>query len=209
MNSLNMLDNMDGITTIVSLSVITSAVVILLTRHDILNIDFALLIGVAGALIGFLVYNWHPSRMYMGDTGSQFIGFFLAAIGIKYFWNNEDIIVRVPSRQLVSVLVVFALPITDTLTVVINRISKGKSPFVGGKDHTTHHLGYLGYTDRQVALIFVILSLTTITVTYIIFHIIEHWSHVYTAIFSAYFLLIAGTLFYITRRNQGRMKDLK
>lgn len=204
MNSLNMLDNMDGITSIVSLSVILSAIIIIIYSYDVHNIDMTLLIGVAGALIGFLVYNWHPSKMYMGDTGSQFIGFFLAAMGIRYFWNNAYMEPQVPSRQLISVLIVFILPITDTATVVINRISSGKSPFVGGKDHTTHHLGYLGYTDRQVALIFSALSFLSVVTTYFMFHIIKTWSHLYTTLFFLYFLVVSGSLFYITKRNERR-----
>lgn len=206
MNSLNMLDNMDGITTIVSLSVIISAIIIIIYSYDVHNIDMTLLIGVAGALIGFLVYNWHPSKMYMGDTGSQFIGFFLAAMGIRYFWNNAHMEPQIPSRQLISVLIVFILPITDTLTVVINRISSGRSPFVGGKDHTTHHLSYLGYSDRQVALIFAALSFLSIVTTFFMFNAIDAWSHLYTILFFLYFLIISGSLFYITKRNERRKK---
>lgn len=209
MNSINMLDNMDGITTIVSLSVILSATLVLINHHDIYNIDFIILGGVAAALVGFLIYNWHPSKMYMGDTGSQFLGFFLAAIGIKYFWNTDPGFQHIPSRQLVSVLIVFLLPIADTTTVVINRISSGRSPFVGGRDHTTHHISYLGYNDREVALIFSLLSLLSVITTFFIYNRIEQWSHLYTALFSLYFLVIAGSLFFITRYNIKRKAGAK
>ncbi|MFM9026573.1 MAG: MraY family glycosyltransferase, partial [Bacteroidota bacterium] len=88
MNSLNMLDNMDAITTTVSISIILSALTMMIFGKDLSSVYFMILTGVMGALIGFLYFNWHPSKMYMGDTGSQFIGVFLAAIGIKYFWNS-------------------------------------------------------------------------------------------------------------------------
>lgn len=207
MNSINMLDNMDGITSVVSLSVILSAILVLIHHHDIQNIDLLVLVGVAAGLLGFLYYNWNPSKIYMGDTGSQFLGFFLAAIGIKYFWNTEQG-VHMPSRQFVSVLIVFILPIVDTTTVVVNRLSAGKSPFVGGKDHTTHNLSYLGYSDKQVAIIFSLLSALSIAITYFIYNTIERWSHLYTALFLLYFLVVAGTLFGITRYN-AKKKELR
>ena len=55
-----------------------------------------------------------------------------------------------PWRQICITLVVFILPLADTTTVTINRMAKGRSPFIGGKDHTTHHLSYAGLTDAHV-----------------------------------------------------------
>ncbi|MCC7232731.1 MAG: undecaprenyl/decaprenyl-phosphate alpha-N-acetylglucosaminyl 1-phosphate transferase [Bacteroidia bacterium] len=169
MNSLNMLDNMDAITTTVSISIILSAITVMIFHNEVESVYFMILTGVTAALVGFLYFNWHPSKMYMGDTGSQFLGVFLAGIGIKYLWNAEppsgDLI---SARNLLLPLIVFIMPLIDTTTVVINRISKGKSPFVGGKDHTTHALAYLGLSDRQVALVFWIMTLISLLLVVII-----------------------------------------
>ncbi len=163
MNSINMLDNMDGITSLVSSVILTFAIGYSIINGTALTPLPILALALLGALCGFLVYNWHPSRMFMGDTGSQFLGVFLAMIGIEYCWNITTINeINLPlSSVLKSILVVinvFVIPLTDTTTVVINRLSKGKSPFVGGKDHTTHHLFFNGVTEKRVAILFVLLT---------------------------------------------------
>ncbi|MBK6837721.1 MAG: undecaprenyl/decaprenyl-phosphate alpha-N-acetylglucosaminyl 1-phosphate transferase [Bacteroidetes bacterium] len=200
MNSLNMLDNMDAITTTVSISIILSALAVMAFHQEFGSVYFMILIGVMAALIGFLYFNWHPSKMYMGDTGSQFLGVFLAAIGIKYLWNAEppsgDLI---SARNLLLPLIVFLMPIIDTTTVVINRLMKGQSPFVGGKDHTTHALAYLGLSDRQVAMVFWFMTLLSLLLVVIIEKYLREWTHTYTAIFSVYVVLMFALFYYAAR----------
>ena len=84
MNSINMLDNMDGITTSVSIGVICTILFSLILSQNTDHLYFWVLLGTVAALLGFLYYNWNPSRMYMGDTGSQFLGALLAAVGIFF-----------------------------------------------------------------------------------------------------------------------------
>lgn len=160
MNSINMLDNMDGITTIVSI-VILCFVIFLNQKLNLILTPLPILsLGILGALLGFLIYNWHPSKMFMGDTGSQFLGCFLAVVGIDYCWNSFSLVnnlwhsVNPVMLGFVTVALVFLLPLTDTITVSINRIRKGKSPFIGGKDHTTHHLFFKGITEKRIAILF-------------------------------------------------------
>src|SRR5436189_3101464 len=76
MNSINMLDNMDGITTAVSIAVLSAGAMAMLTLGPMDPVYMVLMVGTMAALSGFLFFNWHPSRMYMGDTGSQFLGVF-------------------------------------------------------------------------------------------------------------------------------------
>ena len=160
MNSVNMLDNMDSITTIVSVIVLFFVISLNLNLNLILTPVPILSLGILGALLGFLVYNWHPAKMFMGDTGSQFLGAFLGVVGIDYCWNSFSLInnswfsVSPILLGFASVALVFILPLTDTITVSINRIRKGKSPFVGGKDHTTHHLFFKGITEKRIAILF-------------------------------------------------------
>jgi len=205
MNSINMLDNMDGITTSVSISVIIAVLYMLISRGEALSIYFITLLGVLAALLGFLYYNWNPSKMYMGDTGSQFLGVFLAAIGILYLWNGHaEPDFRIQTKQFIVALLVFIVPIIDTTTVTINRLLKGQSPFVGGKDHTTHHLSYLGLSDRQVALTFFGLSFMSVIFLVIIDKFIPRWEYLHFGLFLTYFLLLFGFLFGITRLNKAK-----
>lgn len=201
MNSINMLDNMDAITTSVSLGIVSSAVFIILLQQDYNSIYLMILLGVASALLGFLYYNWNPSKMYMGDTGSQFLGVFLAAIGIKYFWNFEDGNSElVFTKQGLTAVLIFIIPIIDTTTVVINRLRRGQSPMVGGKDHTTHNLSYLGLTDRHIALLFIFLSIVSLGVVVYIYKYAEEWNYAHIITISLYCLGLFSFLFYISRK---------
>jgi UDP-GlcNAc:undecaprenyl-phosphate GlcNAc-1-phosphate transferase len=202
MNSINMLDNMDAISSIVSISVIVSAIANILFINNYTNPDLYILIGVLAALLGFLWFNWHPSVIYMGDTGSQFLGAFLATMGIIYFWNRHDTgDVAIWSKQVITSVLVFSLPIIDTTTVVIKRLRNWKSPFSGGKDHTTHHISYLGFSDKQVALIFIAISAVTIILSFLAFNIIRHWSYFWIFLYGLYFLILFVVLFTIANKN--------
>jgi UDP-GlcNAc:undecaprenyl-phosphate GlcNAc-1-phosphate transferase len=208
MNSVNMLDNMDGITSSVSLIICSGAAFILAFNEQYQSIDMVLILGVISGIAGFLYYNWHPSRMYMGDSGSQFLGTFLAGIGITYFWNSPDYYGEaVPAKQVLVVALMFIIPLIDTTTVSINRLLKGKSPFVGGRDHTTHHLSYMGLSDRHVAILLIVISLITMACAVLIINNIETWTHLHTFLFSALFLVIGISLYSTTRISKPKPKS--
>lgn len=207
MNSVNMLDNMDAITTIVSINIVLGSILMIILHQDFENMHLIILVGVLSSLVAFLYYNWHPSKMYMGDTGSQFLGVFLAAMGVLYFWNDGYSVTNISQgKQIVTALLAFLLPITDTTIVVINRLSQKKSPFVGGKDHTTHSLAYVGLSDRSVAVVFAGLSFISLCLIYFINQYIIHWTHTYTIIFSIYFLGLFSFFFYISKKNKNKTK---
>lgn len=200
MNSVNMLDNMDGVTTTTSISIVLGCIGLLLLQGNVNGIHLAMLVGVLAALCGFLVFNWHPSRMYMGDTGSMFLGVFLAAMGIIYFWNAADYNREViQSKQFILAALMFIVPISDTATVTINRLLKGKSPFVGGKDHTTHHLSYFGFSDRGVALTLFGISFATCLLCVFVVNFIKEWTLLHFFGFTLYFLIIFAVLYVNTR----------
>jgi len=160
MNSINMLDNMDGISSIVSMLACAFMILVTLQENGPYSYMTILNLGVLGALCGFLFYNFHPSKMFMGDTGSQFLGLFLAVMGVDNCWNNPGAAQNelYPFSNILVVLLVFLLPLTDTTTVVINRLIRGSSPFVGGKDHTTHHLFFRGITEKRIAILYGLLG---------------------------------------------------
>lgn len=203
MNSINMLDNMDAVATVVSIAILAAGTMAMLATGAMDPVYVLLLVGTMAALCGFLFYNWNPSRMFMGDTGSQFLGVLIAFVGIRFFWNAQGPTgAWEPARQVLAPLIVFLLPIVDTTTVSINRIMRGRSPFVGGRDHTTHHLSYLGLSDGQVALTFIGLSLLNVFLAYTMFRFVTVWSNLHTAVFVSYALAVFGTLFTVTHRTR-------
>jgi UDP-GlcNAc:undecaprenyl-phosphate GlcNAc-1-phosphate transferase len=202
MNALNMLDNMDGITSTVSIFILFSCLGVIFLHRDFENVFLITMIGVCGALCGFLYYNWNPSKMFMGDTGSQFLGVFLAAMGIRYLWNtNTDATGFLDARSILLAVIVFLMPVVDTTTVVINRLLKGQSPFVGGRDHTTHALVYAGLSERRVAIIIGLLCFSSLSFAFIIVKFLTHWSHFYTVIFSLWIVLVFSIFYYLSRKN--------
>lgn len=207
MNSINMLDNMDAITTSTSIFILLAALICGLAMGHLDGFFTFSLIGVLSALVGFLYYNWHPSKMFMGDTGSQFLGVLLSVIGIKYFWNYQDIHgIAFSSQQLIIVMLAFIVPISDTSTVIINRLSRKQSPFVGGKDHTTHHLSYLGFSDQQVALILGGISLLSCIAIFFILNYIKAWTIGHFAFFLGWILVIFTLLFTTTKAKKARTR---
>ena len=204
MNSINMLDNMDAISTIVALFIFIGILAGNIIDNGFTTNINIIIIGMISALIGFLLYNWPPSKMYMGDTGSQFLGVLLAAFSITFLWNHKELNNdEIPTKQVCSVLVFFALPIIDTTTVFIKRILKGRSPFIGGKDHTTHHLSYLGLSEKKVALSFAVFSFISMILGLVCLYI-EKWTHLYTLLFVGYFLVLFAILFYIANINKDK-----
>ncbi|MDG2344272.1 MAG: MraY family glycosyltransferase, partial [Flavobacteriales bacterium] len=206
MNSINMLDNMDGITAITSLFILLTAILFLAINNDFKNYDFIVLLAVFASLIGFLFHNWNPSKMFMGDSGSQFLGLLIAAVGIKYFWNSTDFITNelITTKQIVMILIVFILPICDTTSVVINRLARKQSPFIGGKDHTTHHLSYLGFTDSQIAFIYLGVSFLSVIISISLYRFINDWSYLIALGFFIYFLGIFSVLYITTQQNKDK-----
>jgi len=203
MNSINMLDNMDAIATLVSICIISFAIFDRWLLNDFGNVYILILLGVLASLFAFLYFNWHPSKMFMGDTGSQFLGIILATVGIVCCWNTSDTHGKsIQTKQFLITALTFIIPLCDTIAVVINRILKGKSPFIGGKDHTTHHLFYNGVTERRIALLFFVISVLSLALNIIILKIGNEWDLTYFFIFSSWFILVFGILFYFTRKKR-------
>ncbi|MGB0933659.1 MAG: MraY family glycosyltransferase [Lishizhenia sp.] len=203
MNSLNMLDNMDGITATVSTTVLLTCLISSFILLDV-NTNFwtIILVSQIGALLGFLRFNVHPSKMFMGDTGSMFIGLFVGFYSIKGLWSTTITQDYFSWIHVIAPLIALSPAIIDTLTVVFNRLRKGQSPAIGGKDHTTHHLVYSGKTDKQVWYIFLAISILSSIVALFISYMNkkEYFSANYLGILFFVFL------FYWLYRNTIRYK---
>ncbi len=210
MNSLNMLDNMDGITGttvfFILLTCLLSAWIILPFNT---NIWILTLVSVLGAVLGFLKMNVHPSKLFMGDAGSQFIGLFVAFFGIKYLWNigiSNPMSVHPSWLGLAVVLVAFTPTAVDTLTVVINRLKSGKSPMVGGKDHTTHHLVYAGLTDLKVWLVFLLIGSLSSLLALAMINLITLETYYPIPFFVIYTIFVFGLLYKNTIKYKAPLK---
>jgi len=204
MNSINMLDNMDSISSIASLAVLMAcALVVGMSGGSDVTL---LLIGlaVAGALTGFLVYNWYPSKMYMGDSGSQFLGILLSALAIEFLWPYRDASGGFEIRQFVFPLLAFMIPIIDTTTVTFRRLATGQSPFVGGRDHTTHQVALYTGNDRMVAFLMGGISLVNLVVIILLMQYVGQWEFIYTVLIFIYFFLLLAFFQWFYSANKKR-----
>ena len=148
-NAINLIDGLDGLSTGVSLiSSLCLIIIFILNSSPIISIIFAT--ALAGSLLGFLPFNFNPARTFMGDTGSNFIGFTLGVISILGVAKTYTAII------LIAPLLVLALPIFDTSLAIIRRIIKTKSikgVFKADKEHTHHKLVKMGYSQKQAVFI--------------------------------------------------------
>ncbi len=182
MNSINMLDNMDGIVSSISLVIILTILFIINLQHNNEPFFYITGLGVVASLVGFLFYNWHPSKIYMGDTGSQFLGVFLAAMSILFIWNIRDVDGPfIQLKQFVIPMLIFIIPLIDTATVSIRRMARGQSPFVGGRDHITHHLALLGLPDGLVTAVYLFITICSCILGAVLLQS-SFKSHIFTSI---------------------------
>lgn len=207
MNSINMLDNMDGVTAGTTLFIFIGFILLACqgAEEGFNTLNMKILLGVSMSIIAFLRYNLHPSKMYMGDVGSQFIGVLLAAFAIKYVWNGQDFFaVELPTKQIAAIASLFIVPLSDTTTVFYKRIRRGDSPFKGGRDHTTHHLVYAGMSQKYVAPLYMMLTLIGVLVTYFIFKIPFEWSLWWFFGILLYNITVFSVLFYIANLHKDK-----
>ena len=171
MNSLNLLDNMDGITGITTIFILIACFSVnLLLSIDTNHLWNVMLLSVIGSLIGFLVYNHPPAKLFMGDSGSQYLGLIVAFFSIKFIFGAGSIANAIPLWQIIlGVIVCCSAPLIDTFTVFFNRLKRKSSPFIGGKDHTTHHLVYKGYSEKQVFYCFTLIGFISALFTFLLF----------------------------------------
>jgi UDP-GlcNAc:undecaprenyl-phosphate/decaprenyl-phosphate GlcNAc-1-phosphate transferase len=146
-NAINLLDNMDGLAGGISLIACAFlAITFLVNGH---TTEAALPLILAGAIAGFLRFNFNPASIFMGDCGSMFLGFALSGIALLSDFGR--------ARNLVSVLatpvLILTIPIFDTLVVAVTRKLSGRPVSQGGRDHTSHRLVALGMSERRATLL--------------------------------------------------------
>jgi UDP-GlcNAc:undecaprenyl-phosphate GlcNAc-1-phosphate transferase len=154
-NAFNLLDNMDGLSTGVAL--VASAV--FLVNAWALGEFFIslLLLAFMGSLLGFLFYNYNPARVFLGDCGSLFIGYVIASLTLLERYVSNASSTMFPVLMPVMVL---AVPIMDTATVVLIRVREGRPIYVGDRRHLSHRLVALGFSPRTAVLFIYLVTLS-------------------------------------------------
>lgn len=144
-NALNLLDNMDGLAA--GIAAIASGFFVLCSILNGQYLVGTLSAAMLGGSLGFLYFNFNPASIFMGDAGSLFVGFVMAALGIKLrFPSNVDWV-----TWMVPVLIL-GVPIFDTALVTLSRLRRGGPIWKGGQDHVSHRLRSLGWPTRKVVL---------------------------------------------------------
>ena len=186
-NAINLIDGLDGLSTGISIiSCLSLLMIFSLNGSPVISI--VLITALAGALCGFLPYNFNPAKTFIGDTGSNFLGFCLAIFSIVGFAKTYTAIV------IVAPLMVLALPIFDTLFAIIRRIVHGKSISAIIKpdaDHLHHKMLKLGFTQKQAVLI-----MYGISATFGMFAVILMDSGIWKALSFALIIILAVAMGY-------------
>jgi len=157
MNSFNLLDNMDGLSAGVSL---ISGFILFIFAIQMGQLFVSTLLSVfLGAISGFLIYNFPPAKIFMGESGSSFLGFFLATISIiitfyKYETTN-------PYLPIFAPLVIFSVPFFDTISIIWIRKKRKLPIFKADKNHISHRLVNLGMNKKQAVIFIYFLTICT------------------------------------------------
>jgi len=145
-------------------------------------------------LIGFLIFNYPPAKLYLGDSGSLFIGYCLGFISILFNWTPSG--TTIYTSLLNPMLLIFTIPLLDLLIVTLHRIKIGISPTTGGTDHISHRLLAGGFSELRVLATFFIYSICCFAL--ILFSIINNGIIAYTALF-LFFTLFVFTFIRVRR----------
>lgn len=149
-NAVNLIDGLDGLAAgVSSISCVSLFAISLITRETSISILTA---AVAGAAFGFLPYNLHPAKIFMGDTGATFLGYFLGCVSILGLFKGYAVI------SFAIPFLILGLPIFDTAFAIIRRIYNKKPPMMADKGHLHHRLIAMGFNQRQTVTILCIAS---------------------------------------------------
>jgi len=149
-NTLNLIDGLDGLAA--GVSTIASVTILLVALQQNFWTVAILTAALAGGALGFLQYNFNPARIFMGDTGSMFLGFTLAAVSVIGTVKSAATI------AFVVPIVALGLPIMDTAFAIIRRYNNGRPIFQPDKGHLHHRLLAMGLTQKQAVLLMYVIS---------------------------------------------------
>lgn len=150
-NSINFIDGLDGLAAGVSIIALGSILYLSIVNNQLLVISLATI--VIGSTLGFLIFNFHPAKIFMGDTGSQFLGFIIAIISIMGFYKSVTIF------SLFIPIIILAVPLFDTFFAILRRLLSRQSISKADRSHIHHRLLDLGFSHRESVSIIYCLSI--------------------------------------------------
>jgi UDP-GlcNAc:undecaprenyl-phosphate/decaprenyl-phosphate GlcNAc-1-phosphate transferase len=151
-NSINLIDGLDGLASGISSIFFLTIGVIAFITNNVYGLDVVLAFIMLGSTLGFLVHNFHPAKIFLGDTGSMFLGFIIAVISLLGFKN-------VTLSSFVIPVLILAVPILDTLFAIIRRILKKQSLSTPDKQHLHHQLLNMNLGHRNTVIVIYIIDL--------------------------------------------------
>lgn len=152
-NSVNFIDGLDGLACGVSTISAATMMVIALLFSELDELDVAVMMAaLVGACIGFLPYNFNPAKIFMGDTGSTFLGFIMAVVSVQGMFKQYTII------SFVVPFLMLGLPIFDECFAIIRRLSRGQSPMAPDRGHVHHRLIDMGFSQKQAVGVLYVIS---------------------------------------------------
>ncbi len=150
-NSVNFIDGLDGLAC--GVSTISAATMLVIALLVVKELDVAVMMAaLVGACIGFLPYNFNPAKIFMGDTGSTFLGFIMATVSVNGMFKQYTII------SFVVPFLMLGLPIFDECFAVIRRLSRGQSPMAPDRGHVHHRLIDMGFSQKQAVGVLYVIS---------------------------------------------------
>ena len=147
MNAMNMMDGMDGM--VAGISIISLLGFIILSFVSGNNLAFITSLVLVGAISGFLLYNWHPASIFLGDGGSHFIGFAIAILTVIF---TDSPFVSLP--RFIAPVLIFGLPIINICFIILNRTIRRETLFLGHRDQLYHQFYKRGVPIRKIVLLF-------------------------------------------------------
>ena len=175
-NSFNLIDGLDGLAGTVSMVALTFFGIWFYFVGDAV---FSLLcFAMIGGILAFLVFNWNPAEIFMGDTGAMVIGMLLGVLVIHFMNTNHDLpdghSMKFAGTVAAGVAVII-IPLSDTLRIIILRISRGQSPFSPDKSHIHHAIMRLGMTHAQTSMILGSVNLFFVALVWVFREVADVW----------------------------------
>jgi UDP-N-acetylmuramyl pentapeptide phosphotransferase/UDP-N-acetylglucosamine-1-phosphate transferase len=205
-NSFNLIDGLDGLAGGVGVSSLLAFGVWFYLAGD--NTFALFCFAMAGGTLSFLIFNWEPSEIFMGDTGAMVIGMFLSVATIRFMNLNYDLPVDSPAKFSASIATAscfMIVPLCDTLRIVILRLSKGQSPFAPDKSHIHHAIIRLGKTHAQASTILITVNVLYILIALLFRKFSDNYLIAGVIILSALLSIILDQL--IIRRLSGKSTE--
>jgi len=207
-NAVNLVDGLDGLAG--GIIILSSLTLLSIASYNKNIFIVFLLTSFIGGLLGFLRFNFHPASIFMGDTGSMFLGFFIASVTMIGNWK------KAAAATLLVPIIAIGVPLFDTLIAFIRRGLKGQHPFKGDTSHIHHRLLKLGLSHKQVVLLLYAITLLFGATAFLLVMIENHFAIIVLFILASSIFLGIETLQFVEKKftlmqnkeNEAKIVDI-